>query len=229
LGITTIFVILIFESFNSAEKRHALFALILYAILLSFYVLYRVIFPLYLTPAVSGYTNFWQLIVPYSGSVLITIGWMTTSEFNIRNARKQHTINFLTEVLRGQTRMDDLTIIKSFLPTLKDVICNDIAQIAPLPIAIRPIPTLPPFKFGDDAHLLCRSLDRELNLFEFMAIGIFQKDFDEVILKRSLRSFVITFCNQCDPYVVFSRDGGKEPWSNLSILANNWRRNPNPQ
>ncbi len=48
-------------------------------------------------------TDLWHA-APFLGSLLITIGWIVTSETAIRNSRKQHTISMITSHLFDRNR-----------------------------------------------------------------------------------------------------------------------------
>src|SRR5713226_9340956 len=67
----------------------------------------------------QGPGQLWHAATFY-GSALITLGWIFTSEINIRNAKRQHTINVITQHAFDKTRIDNREKIKSKLPSYKD-------------------------------------------------------------------------------------------------------------
>jgi len=43
-------------------------------------------------------------LAPFAGSILVTIGWIVTSEVNIGNSRRQHKITLITQHAFDQQR-----------------------------------------------------------------------------------------------------------------------------
>lgn len=82
---------------------------------------------------------------PFLGSLLITIGWIVTSEVAIGNSRRQHTITLITQHAFDVTRAANRDIIKLTLPSYQSKLMASMAD------------------FVDETLPLLKAIDLELN------------------------------------------------------------------
>ena len=101
----------------------------------------------------------WRIAV-FLGSVLLTVGWMVTNEIAILTNRRHHTINMITDYISGRQHIRDREVIRESLPKREDKLTPEIVD------------------FDDENATLTQAIDRELNFFEFAAIGLESGDLD---------------------------------------------------
>jgi hypothetical protein len=147
----------------------------------------------------------------FLGSVLITIGWVVTSETAIRNARRQHTISLVTQHAFDPKRLENRDIIKKYLPTYQTRLTQSIVT------------------FSDEKHELLKAIDLELNFYEFLAIGAHRDDLDEKLLRESLHSQFSNFYSQNVHYVRYWQENtSASTWSHSTKMYERWSRKPPP-
>lgn len=157
-----------------------------------------------------GYESFWTKdgeawhMSIFAGSVLLTIGWIVSTEVTINSARKRHTIDLITYYIFNPQRTDDRTLIKRYLPRHVDELNNTIVD------------------FNDETHELTTAVDRELNFFEFLAIGINRGDLDDDLAKRCLKSIFCNFHDQVEHYIEHWRNQDNTTWEHLGPLCKKW-------
>jgi hypothetical protein len=145
----------------------------------------------------------WQITI-LLGSSLIVMGWVFTNEMAIQNSRKQHTISLITQLVTSSQRVRDMKTIRKSLPNR--------AAVSP---AV--------FNYTDEAHHLAQAIDRELNFFEFIAIGINSGDLEEKMARRMLRGMVTFFVGQVRDYIDFWRRRDSETWEDVCALYERWK------
>ena len=142
---------------------------------------------------------------PFLGSLLITIGWIVTSEVAIGNSRRQHTITLITQHAFDVTRAANRDIIKLTLPSYQSKLMASMAD------------------FADETLPLLKAIDLELNFYEFLAVGVVRGDLDEQLIRRSLQSQFMNFYLQAEDYIIFWQSRNKATWSELSAMYTRWR------
>jgi hypothetical protein len=146
----------------------------------------------------------WQITI-FLGSMLIAAGWVVTNEVTIRNSRKQHTINLITTLMTNQKRIEDKEKIREKLPRsqrLNRTILDYDAENDPL----------------------AQAIDRELNFYEFIAIGLATGDLDENIARRMLDGLLTNCVWQVEDYILHWRSKNKTTWEDVSELYKRWAR-----
>lgn len=144
-------------------------------------------------------------IAPFLGYILITIGWIVTSEVNIGNSRRQHTITLITQHAFDQQRAGNRDIIKRTLPNYRT--------------KLRASPTV---DFDDETSSLMKAIDLELNFYEFLAVGAASGNLDESLIKQSLGSQFMAFYVQVEDYVAHWRGKDVKTWRELSGMYTRW-------
>ncbi len=150
----------------------------------------------------SGQT--WQ-VTTFPGAVLVATGWIVTNELALRNSRRQHTINLVTTLMTNERRIQDKEKIRSKLPRGKHL--------------NRTI-----LDYDNENDLLAQAIDRELNFYEFLAIGIFNADLDERMAKRMLRGLVVGFVEQVEDYILYWQSKDRETWADVYALHKKWQQ-----
>jgi len=147
---------------------------------------------------------------PFLGGVLIAAGWVFTNEISIRNSRTQHTINMITQQAFDKNRLDNRAIIKKDLP----IHTTKLTETATV-------------KFADETSPLLQAIDLELNFFEFIAAGVFNRSLDERLLLETLKSRFCTFYEQNADYIAYWRGiGSGTTWRNIARLYERWSKHP---
>ncbi len=149
--------------------------------------------------------KFWNA-APFLGSILVTIGWIVTSEVNIGNSRRQHTIALVTHHAFDPTRAANRDTIKQTLPTYKTKLTATMAD------------------FGNETLPLLKAIDLELNFYEFLALGMASGDLDEHLIRRSLRGQFVSFYQQTEDYIDFWRLQDRRTWVELAAMYTRWQR-----
>jgi hypothetical protein len=145
----------------------------------------------------------WQITI-FLGSNLIVLGWIFTNEISLSNSRKQHTITLITTFVTSAQRVADKQEIRSRLP-----------RAAKLTGAL--------VNYDDENNDLIQSIDRELNFFEFIAIGVLSGDLEEAMAKRMLSGVVTGFIEQVRDYIDYWRGLDSETWENVCTLYDRWK------
>lgn len=143
----------------------------------------------------------------FFGSVLVTLGWIFTSEVAIGNSRRQHTISLFTGHVFDRQRISDRDTIKEYLPTYKSKLTAEIVD------------------FDNEQSPLLKAIDLELNFYEFMAVGCWRGDLDEGMLKQSLRSQFCSFFVQTEDYIRHWQRKNPSTWCELSRMYERWQGN----
>jgi hypothetical protein len=146
----------------------------------------------------------WRLGV-FFGSILVTIGWIVTNEFSIRNSRKQHTITLITTYFTNAQRIEDKKVIHKYLPTYRSKLTAEIVR------------------FDAESHELLVAIDRELNFFEFLAIGVNRNDLDEALLRDCMENILCNSYEQAQLYIAHWRGIDPTTWERLAALYAKWR------
>jgi uncharacterized membrane protein YuzA (DUF378 family) len=147
----------------------------------------------------------------FLGSILLTIGWIVTSETTIRNARRQHTITLITQHAFDPKRAENRDVIKKYLPTYQTRLTRDLVD------------------FSDEKHELLKAIDLELNFYEFLAIGAHRDDVDDAFLRESLYGQFSNFYRQNTDYIRHWQGiGSGSTWSHLSRMYVRWSQKPPP-
>lgn len=113
-------------------------------------------------------------------------GWGVASWTAHRNARAQHTLNFLATRFSNSSFSDQAAIFNKAFADHK----IDKALISRLATSDDP----------DDTAAL-QSLRWLLNWFEFIAVGVILGDLDLTIVTKTVRSNLIFYCDKCLPYI----------------------------
>ncbi len=153
----------------------------------------------------SGLSDQIARLAPSFGYILITIGWIVTSEVNIGNSRRQHTITLITQHAFEPQRAAHRDIIKLTLPTYRSR-----------------LHAAPGLDFDDELSPLLKAIDRELNFYEFLAVGAASGNLDERLLKESLGGQFKAFYAQVEEYVVHWRKKNDATWRELSRMYARW-------
>lgn len=140
------------------------------------------------------------------GSIIVAAGWIVTSENTVRNNARQHTIAVLLKH-DGEESKTRWKIINDALP-----------GSATLGIDCMLIETKKPWGELYDA------VDTELNLYEFVAVGVIKEVFDEPIMRNSYRKDFLDVFHMAEPYIadVTSKDNEGDVWNNYSALCAKW-------
>jgi len=142
----------------------------------------------------------------FFGSILITVGWVVTSETAIRNAKRQHTISLITSHMSDPTRISNRKVIKKALPTYDTKLTLDKAG-----------------SFDDETLPLLEAIDMELNFYEFAAAGIQSDDIDEALLRECLRGQFCNLYRQNEDYINHWRSKRSLTWQHLSAMYQRWK------
>jgi hypothetical protein len=123
----------------------------------------------------------------FAGAMLVASGWIVTNEISIRNLRKQHTISLLSDFLIRKERLEDRKLIKKMLP--KFALITTVTGVS----------------FDDDNSDLLQAIDRELNFYEFVAVGLENGDLDPYITYSTVRGLMVGFVKQVEAYIDYWR------------------------
>lgn len=154
-----------------------------------------------------GYENRGTLLglAPFLGSLLLTLGWVVSNEISLYNARKQHTIKLLTDYMFTSTRIEDRKLIKAKLSSYKNKLTPEVVE------------------FTSEADEFLQAVDRELNFFEFLAIGLDTGDLDPDVAKKSLLHLFCAFYEQTEAYVDYWHEEAPGTWIYLRRMYPKWR------
>src|SRR5579872_2799156 len=133
-------------------------------------------------------------IAPFYGSVLLTVGWVVSAELNVKNSKRQHTINLITQHTSDRQRIENRDVILKYLPSYKDKFTQDIVS------------------FGNETHELTKAIDLELNFYEFLAAAVLRDDVDEDLLIETLRTKFLKFFEQNQDYIAHLQRDGSTTW-----------------
>ncbi len=160
-------------------------------------------------PPLFNATNWLFLIGAFSAMV----GWIVSSMVTIRNSIKQHTINTLLQSRLSATYMEKAKFINKTFFT--------------------PEGKLLPFSKEDITNTE-KEEEREaltyvLNYFEFIAVGIRHGDFDEAVMKQTLRGILVNAYLFSEAYIKQGRgeENGKvtkpKVLEHLTWLYHRWK------
>lgn len=140
-----------------------------------------------------------------TGALLATLGWLYTARRARTLARKQHTINV---ILQGD---------------LNDHLRNSFRDVMKM-IRQGKSPDL----FAEEQANLRWSFQTIANHFEFMAAGIRNGDFDEQLVKDSLRGTILTVFEWGHDFIWKLRDTRRRTssYEHLEWLYNRWEKHP---
>ena len=147
--------------------------------------------------------EFWKFAGLFLGPTLVAVGWIVTNEVNIRNSRKQHTINLIMQYFTNAQRVADKDAVNRALPypQLLDATARN---------------------FDDTGDRLLRAVARELNYFDFLASSILHREIDEQLLRRVFRTIIRNYCVQLRPYIDHWRKKDVTYWEDLLALDRRW-------
>lgn len=132
-------------------------------------------------------------------------GWVTASIIQLRNSVKQHTINTLLQSRMSTAFQAKADAYQKYYPTL-------------------PIDTpMTNLEWQDASKSEAVSTVRYLlNYFEFLAIGIKAGDFDEFLMRDSLRKILCSLVERNLDFIKFCQSKNSRSFSNLLNLYNFW-------
>ncbi len=151
----------------------------------------------------TGNPNHW-LITTFLGPIIVALGWIVTNEISLNNSRKQHTIKLVTDLMNNERHIQDRKIINEKLPPYGRPITPDMVD------------------YENATDELIPAIDRELNFYEFIAVGLDAGDLDPVIAERFLVVAVPTFVTQMHGYIRHWQAKDERIWKYLIDLANKW-------
>ncbi len=181
-----------------AEKirpRHCLYAAVAITAVGASWVLYL--------EAAGQPDELWH-VAPFFGSVLITLGWVVTSEVNIRNSRRQHTIGLITQHAFDATRIANREKIKERLPSYRTKLTNDIVN------------------FDDENDTLLKAIDLELDYYEFLAVAVKNDDVNERMLLDCLKTQFCHFHEQNKEYIGHWQKSRPSVWEHQTKMYRRW-------
>jgi Domain of unknown function (DUF4760) len=143
----------------------------------------------------------------FFGSILITVGWIVTSEINIGNSRRQHTITLITQHIVDHGRAINRDIVREYLPSYTTKLSESRC-----------------LKFSDENHRLLKAIDLELNFYEFVAAGVDRNDIEERLLRLCLRGQFCCFYEQCSDYIDHWRAKNANTWCHINRMYRRWSR-----
>lgn len=147
-----------------------------------------------------GIAKFWNVTF-FIGSVLLVLGWITTSEIAVKNSKTQHTISLLTEYLFSSVHGEDIDLIN-------DVIGSQNFSTS--------------HQQFDEATKLTTAINRELNFLEFVAAAYETKDIDRKLFKRYMKSTLSHRCDKYSDYINFWKARQPTIWEHLLRLNDKW-------
>jgi hypothetical protein len=153
----------------------------------------------------AGMSDQSSRLAPFVGYILITIGWIVTSEVNIGNSRRQHTITLITQHAFDPQRAANRDIIKQTLPSFQSKLHSTLS-----------------IYFDDETSALLKAIDLELNFYEFLAVGAATGNLDESLIKQSLGSQFMAFYVQVEAYITHWRAKNDKTWRELSLMYTRW-------
>lgn len=145
---------------------------------------------------------------PFFGSMLITVGWIVTSEMSIRNSKKQHTIGLINQHRFGAIREKNLTAIQKILPTTDAILTSGVAN------------------FDEEGNESLRAIDAELNFYDFAAAAVRRDDIDEALLQACLHGQLTNLYKQTELYINHWRKKDPLIWCDVVRMRNRWARRP---
>jgi hypothetical protein len=151
--------------------------------------------------------QFWHA-APFFGSVLITVGWIVTSETAIRNSKKQHTIGMINQHRFGSIRDNNLRTIQKYLPSYTTIFTRSIVD------------------FDDEKHELLHALDAELNFYDFAAAAVEKDDVDEALLQECLHNQLLNLFEQAGDYIAYWNGLNALTWCRAIEMRKRWLENP---
>lgn len=136
-------------------------------------------------------------------SLLVATGWVITNEVSIRNSRKQHTINLITQYFTSAQRIADKKQINECLPYPQNIGADE-------------------FDFEDSQSPFLAAVDRELNYFEFLAAGIYRRDIDEGLLRDCMQDILCGYYRQMEAYIRHWRRKNAHTRERFADLHHTW-------
>ena len=147
-------------------------------------------------------------LASFAGAMFVTFGWIVTNEIAIRNAQKQHSINFMIAYMNGVQRISDKKTIQELLPHHTDIINQSIIN------------------YADESNEVLRAVDRTLNFFEFLSVGIFSGDINERMAHQSFEALVRYTYAQFEDYILYWQKRDPVYWEHFSRLQEQWQLSP---
>ena len=185
------------------RRRHLYYGGVALAIYISFF---------YLIKDAIEQEELWR-ISTFLGTIFVTVGWIVSNEVSLHNSRKQHTINIITKYIESNQNSAEREIWHRYLP-------NIYSKLNRLKV-----------DFANECNDFLVILDRKLNYFEFIAIGLETGDLDEEIARRSLRDLFCNLYAQTEDYIQYWQDRtasgerASETWDHLTRLNARWSTN----
>lgn len=153
----------------------------------------------------ARYGGRYAQVMSFAGAMLVAAGWMVTNEVAIRNSRRQHTITLISDYMIRRERLEDKRTIRRYVPK---------SNIS--------VSTVGGFSYADETHELAIAIDRELNFFEFVAVGLENGDLDPKISYETIRGILCPFIKQVRPYIDHWQTLDSEIWEHATALADRW-------
>lgn len=142
------------------------------------------------------------------GVFAAALGWGVTSWTSHRNARAQHTINYLAQRFSNSTFSDQAALFNRYfagkiinLDLIKSISTNESQEAIDALQALRYI----------------------LNWFEFIAVGVSLGDLDIEIVTKTIRSNLILYTDRCLPYITEVRRTQPRVLENLIELRSHFQ------
>lgn len=155
-------------------------------------------------PSTGAYWHVAALI----GSIIIAAGWIVTSENTVRNNARQHTITVILDYDKNPQHDRNWKIIVRYLPGADDVLG-------------------PPLTSGlPEDHELYSAVDAETDYLEFIALGVLNEVFDDVMIKSAFQVDVMTLYQTAKPYIDYTREEDVDVWDAFCRLAPEWDAKP---
>jgi len=141
------------------------------------------------------------------GAGLATLGWVYTARRSRNLARKQHTVNVMLQASFNSDFRNSLKVLAPYLKTG-----------APKPP-----------DFSDEINPEFGAAFRQVaNHYEFIAAGLRNGDFDERLVKDSLRGTILTLFEICHDSIWKLRDSRRRQsiYEHLEWLYKRWEKTP---
>jgi hypothetical protein len=154
----------------------------------------------------EGWPDKGYYAAPIIGSLIVSIGWIVTSENTIRNSQKDQTIKIVTAT--NHNHKADWGIVYRYLPGADDVLA------LPGESSVYP----------DAKHELYTAVDALLNDFDFIAVGALSGVYDRPLLENSLEPDFSTLYGLARRYIRYTQESEDdfEIWRPFCTLSERW-------
>jgi len=136
------------------------------------------------------------------------IGWAIAAWMSYRNARVQHTINFVSNRFTNETFSKNAAAFADRF-TGKTINTELVTTMS---------------TSSDEKDILAvQALRYFVNYFEFVSVGIICGDLDEEIVRRSLRGNLIFYADRCMPYIRELQATNPKSLEHLTTIRDHFR------